>query len=270
MAHVISRERRQYGSSFDAGRFLTVLALILTGGVAFYLAATLIVMPSLRISRLTVQADFSIERSTLLAMAGLEGDETFFSFDPEAVEQRLEEHYLIRDANVTKSFPNQATIAITRRRPLFSVVHGDPAEGMRLGLVDEEGVLFSLPNGGAAVPVLSGVVFDSFNYGLELPDLIKPFLHDIHDLKMESPELFSLFSEFEVVPVRGGSFDIRLYPRAYSVPVLIDGSLDRELCTYILLVLDALEREGLTGAIEELDFRAGEIVYRLKEEEIVE
>lgn len=270
MAQVISRARRHYISSFDTGRFLAILGGVLTTGVVVYLVAAYIAVPALRISRLTVQSDFSIDQTTLLAMAGLRGDEDFFSFDTDRVRTRLEEHYLVREAQVEKTFPNQATITLTRRRPLLAVVYGDETSGTRLGVVDDEGVLFSIPQGSVSTPILSGIVFERLEYGLELPEMVKPLLQDIHRLKMNSPELFSLFSEFEIVPLRSGDFDVRLFFKSYAVPVLIDGSLDRELCTYIVLVLDALDREGLTDSISELDFRAGEIVYRLKEAEIVE
>jgi len=278
MAQAVSRDRRRFASDPSTGRFLVSLGVGLTAIISVYLLGTLVVLPGLRISRLTVQADFPVERSDLLAMAGLQGDEHFFSLDTETVRRTLENHYLVKQATVEKSFPNQARITLTRRRPLATVISRNEQDGTRVGLVDEEGMLFSLPatasaasqQAGFRIPVLSGILFQDLQRGMRLPEMVLPFLEDLQRLKMQAPQLFDLFSEFEIVPVRGGGFDVLLYLRAYPVPVRIEGSVDTELCTYVVMVLDALRTEGMLGAIEELDFRAGEIVYRRKEVQIVE
>jgi cell division protein FtsQ len=84
-------------------------------------------------------------------------------------------------------------------------------------------------------------------------------------LRKSSPDLLAAFSEMKIVPGGNGQFDFVMYPLYHRVPVRMEGYLDSQRCRMILIVLDALRKEGMLDRLEELDFRTDDIIYRLKE-----
>ncbi len=267
MAQAVRRTRRS-PDVHGGRRIATSVAVAISVVVSLYLVVSLLVLPRLRINRIVVRADFDMDKSELLSLAGLEGNERYFEFDPAAVEAALESNGRIRSAHVSKSFPNQVTIVLTHRRPIVTVIHAPADTPALVGTVDEEGVLFAACHPGEAppnLPILSGIAFDSFHVGTRLPEVLVPMLTNLYDLRMDRPDLFALLSEVEVIPLRGGGYDARLFLRNHTIPVLTSNEIDDHVATYALMVLDALQREGLAASVSELDFRAGEVVYRLKE-----
>jgi cell division protein FtsQ len=95
--------------------------------------------------------------------------------------------------------------------------------------------------------------------------MLHEFLADVQQLKMDHPVLYDQISEYRIVRTGDHSFEVVLYPVNYGTPVRIGSEVDGSLCTYIIMVLDAFERDGRLDEIAELDFRTGEVVYRTKE-----
>ena len=62
-----------------------------------------------------------------------------------------------------------------------------------------------------------------------------------------------------------GSYDLLIYLTTSPVPVLASGTIDESLLRYSLMVLDLLSNQGVLKNIQELDFRGGDVVYRMKE-----
>ena len=56
-----------------------------------------------------------------------------------------------------------------------------------------------------------------------------------------------------------------LYLVSSPVPVRARGSLDERLLQYSLMAQELLSKQGILDDIQELDFRGGEVVYRMKE-----
>jgi cell division protein FtsQ len=56
-----------------------------------------------------------------------------------------------------------------------------------------------------------------------------------------------------------------LYLVSSPVPVRARGSLDERLLQYSLMAEELLSKQGILDDIQELDFRGGEVVYRMKE-----
>jgi len=59
--------------------------------------------------------------------------------------------------------------------------------------------------------------------------------------------------------------ELRLFLVSSPVPVRVRGTIDETLLKYALMVLDLLSSQGVLGDIGELDFRGGDVVYRMKE-----
>lgn len=57
-----------------------------------------------------------------------------------------------------------------------------------------------------------------------------------------------------------------LFPAHRKVRVRIGTSIDEQLLTYIMMVLDVVSQQNMVDKLDEIDFRTGEVVYKIREE----
>lgn len=233
-----------------------------------YAVATTLLLPYLRIDRVVVQADFEIDRAILMRRAGLTGPVYFHTVNAEQVRSNLEMIPEIRSVQVRKSFPDTIRLTMERRRPLLVTLlpNGD---GMDLAAIDQEGVVYQRGTSTANLdlPLISGITFQGEVLGSRLPDRLVAVVERLYTLRIEEPQLFDALSEIRIVPRDAGEFDLLVYNKSFRVPVRMGSDLTTESFAYSLMILDVLTQQGTAGFVEELDFRSGEIVYRLKEDE---
>ncbi|MFW5693631.1 MAG: cell division protein FtsQ/DivIB [Alkalispirochaeta sp.] len=260
------RPRRSVAPS-PGSRFLVILAVVFSVILAGYVLAVTVVLPWLRISRVVVQADFDIDRQALLDLAGLEGTRYYFGVHPDRVISRLEEHPLIRSAAVERKFPNTVRLELLRRRALATAVMNSEGRSIPVA-VDETGMIYDRGAHLADrnVPVLSGLGFEGDVVGSTLPSGMEPLLQSLYDLRVSSPEIYRLISELRIQSRGTSGFDVLMYTEEFRVPVRFGTTIDKDACTYALMVLDVLTQRGEAADIAEVDFRSGEIVYRMKED----
>jgi hypothetical protein len=87
-------------------------------------------------------------------------------------------------------------------------------------------------------------------------------------MREKAPAMCAAVSEVRVV---GGSsadlspqdLDLIVYLTSSPVPIRARGSLDESLVKYALMATDLLSRQGVLKDIQELDFRGGDLVYKL-------
>lgn len=259
--------RRSPAVSHRIPPVVTVLMVVVAIVTALYMLAVAVVLPRVRISRIHVQADFEISRQELLSLAGLDTAPFYFSVRPGEVAQRLEELPLIKTAVVERVFPDTVRLDLQRRRPVALVFF---SRNGRLvpAVLDEQGVIFDTGPHLAELdlPVISGIEFQGSPLGSRMPDMVAGFLHSLHELQVEEPRLFDRLSELHVVPRRNGGFDVLMFTADYRVPIRLGMVITPELSRWSLMVLDVLSQQGIEGEVSEVDFRSGEIVYRMKED----
>ncbi len=212
-------------------------------------------------------AGLSIQDDKLLEMAGIGKGVSFFALDTAQVELRLERFPQIASAAVEKKFPDTLNIHIEGRRPL-AVCLVESGDRLIPAAVDSKGVIFQL---GKSVnelnlPVMSGVRIDDARLGSVMPSPVTGFLKSLESLRKESPAFFNSISEFRIIRKTSDDFEVLMYPQNYNIPVRIGSRIDSETLSYIMLVLDVVKQQGISGYLEELDFRTDEVVYRIREE----
>jgi hypothetical protein len=156
-------------------------------------------------------------------------------------------------------------IRLEARKPLAALLASDSL-GRALPLaVDREGIVFQVGRELTVwdLPLLSGVQFAEVRTGLSLPASLRPFLQDLERLAGEEPALSRLISEIRLVPVRGDRYELELFPVSHPVRLRLGERLAPETLRSALIVLDLLNRQGLSGRVRELDLRTGEVVYRV-------
>jgi len=247
--------------------FLFVVAFllfVLTLELVFHFVAE----PKMLISRIEISAPpgFPLSDSQIVEMAGLDRGSYYFSLDSASIARKLDGYPVIQSAKVEKVFPNGVRITLTDRAP-FAISLVDSASGTVPIAFDDQGVVIAVGNALANMnlPVISGVAVPQIQIGMQLPHELAAFVHELALVKATAPSLVDAISEIKFVRTSGSDFDVLLYPAAYRVRVRIGSSIDEPLMKYIMMVLDVVSNQGMADKLAELDFRAGQVVYRLKE-----
>jgi cell division protein FtsQ len=279
----------------ELGRLLTAAAITVACGLALYLGARIVALPLLTIRHVIVESEAAIPEQELLSLAGLQGGGYYHSLQTAVIEKRLEQHPLVRKAQVRKVFPDTLRIVITRREAVALVVADSAGRSVPL-LVDRDGMAFKQGTSGADVdlPVISGISLEGVSPGTALPAEYASLFADLAALRAKSPSLFRLLSEVHVVdpavtgaaagagqgtpPGAGISrataapsaaapavHELLLYLLSSPVRIRASGGIDDTLLKYSLMVIDLLSNQGQLKNIGELDFRGADVVYRMKE-----
>jgi cell division septal protein FtsQ len=249
------------------GRVALGVGAAVTVILVFELVVNYVIAREFTINRIVIESEVTLGHDEVLRLAGIPDSAGYFSVDPAMVEQRLLEAPGIRDAQVTKSFPDTLTIVVTERRPVAMALAQDGDRTVPV-VFDEEGVIFSPVKAGLGrdFPIISGLRFEDSSPGTQLPGMLHTFLEDLKEIQLSAPVLYRQISECRVVRRAAGDLEVLLYPVGYRIPVRTGARLTVEAMKYMLMVLDVLEKDPeLRGQVEELDFRTDEVVVRMKE-----
>lgn len=272
-AEKIHQGKMRSGASrkrWDLHRVFSLVIYLLLVMIGLELLFHLFISERLAINHveISVEKDFPLSNEEILALAGLTGTEYYFLVNTDLTRQRLESYPLIRSAVVTKSFPDTLKLSLSAREPLV-VGMVATERGMKAILFDEEGVAFGEGNmaNGETLPIISGDIIPSdLRVGAKLPREIISLLKDLKAIKASSPVLFSLISELKFVKKNSTGYEVLIYPSHHRIRVRLGQDLSERTLKYVVMVLDVLDREGIAENLEELDFRTGEIVYRVRGE----
>lgn len=254
--------RKGRADSGESGRrFLMTLMLV---AVPLAVVSLLLIFPATKISRYDVDGATTLGREEILRWAALHGTEYLVTVDCERITANLEAHPQVERAEVRRVFPNSLRLTITDRVAVAAVLASVDGKVTPVA-IDKDGVAFRTLPAASEVPVLSGIRFEGFRFGVRLPDSLQPILRSLGTLREANPALLSAFSEIRLVRRTFGELELVLYPLHYHVPVRTPTVLNEALLRSIILVLDVVEKQGIAPNISELDFRTGTVVYRVKE-----
>jgi cell division protein FtsQ len=249
-------------------RLARPILLCLTAICALFLLARYAVLPALTVRHVILQSDVALSEDELLTISGLQGTAYWHSLATDAIRRRLEAYPLIRRATVQKVFPDTVRMTVWGRQPVALVLADMGGRSLPV-LVDEEGVVFKVCSTAAELdlPVISGLPSGEASLGGRLPGGYAPLFVQLKQLREKSPSLMRLLSEVRIMThsPSQGSYDLLIYLTTSQVPVRAAGTIDESLLRYSLMVLDLLSNQGVLKNIQELDFRSGEVVYRMKE-----
>ena len=250
-------------------RIFTVCIIILLGIIILELVFHFLIAPSVMIDKIIIstEANFPYSDDYLLKTAGISRADTFFDINIELVEKRLMLVPSIRSVSVKKVFPSIIKIDVDGRIPVgLSLISTE--NGIVPAVIDNEGVVYM--TGGHLIsmdlPVISGLDFPEIKSGMRMPKELCSFLEDIEVIKRSSPGLYASISEIKFVRKGSMDYEVLLYPRNYKTRIRIGSTLDEKMLKYMIMVLEVVsDRPGLEG-LEEIDFRTGDLVYRIQGE----
>ena len=264
-----SDSRPAAGPSVTA-RLARPLLLCLTAVCALFLLARYAVLPALTVRHVILQSDVSLSEDELLAISGLQGTAYWYSLKTDTIRRRLEAYPLIKRAVVEKIFPDTVRMTVWGRQPVALLLADMGGKSLPV-LVDDEGVMFKVCASTAELdlPVVSGLPPGDASLGARLPGAYTQLFAQLKQLRDKSPSLLQLVSEVRIIPpappAPAARYDLLIYLTTSPVPVRAGGTLDESLLRYSLMVLDLLSNQGVLKNIQELDFRSGSVVYRMKE-----
>ena len=237
----------------------------------------LLLAPRLHLTTVNVATELALSDAEVLAMAGLTGDEQFFSLDAAAIEARLEQNLLVRDAAVSMRFPDTLRLDLAARTAAAVLLAAEPDGSSRAALVDRDGLVFLAgvaPWGhhdAADVPALSGLAAELLQPGAQLPEPVRGVLADLAALTASDPVLATLISEIRLVPIGAPStaaplgaealaagFDLLLFPIGFDTVLRFGPALSESHLAEALVLLDLMRTrsaEGDMAQFAELDLR---------------
>lgn len=249
-------------------KILLFVFLFIFGLASMEALFMLLISPNLKIDKVQVYAPASVALSSseILQLAGITGGESYFAIDAAEVEQRLLENNLIQAAKVEKSFPSAIKIVVEGREP-FAITFIE-VEGNTVPVtLDREGVIFEMGEGVTdyELPVISGLTFQNLKLGTQLPSMFIPYLSRLSAVKESSGTLFEQISEIKFVEKSEGTFDVVIYPANSGIRIRTSSDINDMMLQQMFTVLDVMEENGIDKQTDELDFRGGKIVYKVKE-----
>jgi cell division protein FtsQ len=267
----IWRERAERPAGGSLPRWARPALLTLSVLCALGLAGRFIAEPLMTIHHLNVQSDVPLADDQVLALSGIQAGEHWYTIATAAIEKRLEANPLIRQARVERVFPDTVRLTVWGRQPVALLLAASGGRTLPV-LVDGDGVVYrqGASRGDLDVPVISGVMAGSMAFGARLPAAYLSLFSDLRTLKAKAPDLYAQLSEVRVIAATPDAaaqtaqgFDLLLYLTSSPVPVLTRATLDDSVLKYTLMVVDLLSRQGILKDIQELDFRSGDVVYRI-------
>ncbi|MGO8695078.1 MAG: cell division protein FtsQ/DivIB [Rectinemataceae bacterium] len=247
-----------------------VLLLLAAVAAALVAVVALLLPPALRITHYDIIGAQTMGRDEVLSAALIHDKEYFFSIDPARLRNNLLADPKIADAEVRRLFPGGLRIVVRERKAVATtLVETDGTE--RIVLIDDSGMAFAaadpaeLRAGLDRLPIISGIRFEGFRPGTQLPDDLRPVFTSLGEIERSDIALLAAFSEIRIVKSRFGEMELVLYPVQYRIPVRAAAVLNASTLRSIILVLDVLGSRGLGSSVAEIDFRTGTVVYRSKE-----
>ena len=256
---------------------LVIATLVLM--VVLELVFFLLLVPRLRLTTVAVTTDLALSDAEVLTMAGLTGNEQFFSLDVAAIAARLERHLLVRDATVALRFPDTLRLTLTGRKPVAVVLTSAPGDAVRAALVDADGLVFLSgaalwgSQDAADVPVLTGLAPEVALHGRQLPEALQRVLADLQTLQAADPVLAALISEVRLVPMGASAaaapldlaavdsgFDTLLYPIGFETSLRFGTRLSAHQLAEAFVLLDLIQSRSaadVAPGVGELDLRSG-------------
>ncbi len=262
-------EGKGFKKSYSGRRNLFVyLLIVLVMLVTVEIVFQFFIAPELLITKVQVYCskDFQLSNADIIKISDIREKEYFFSVNTGVIEGKLLENPLIKDIRVEKLFPGTLKIFITERTPLaISLVQmGNRSVPV---MIDNEGVVFEIGKSVTdyTMPVISGLKFRDLKLGVKLPSVLCEYFSDLKVLQDTSPLLFNQISELKFVRKNSSYYEVLLYPLNGNIRIRTGADIDEDLLKQIFVVLDIIEKKGIESDMEELDFRSGQVVYRVKE-----
>ncbi len=263
------RDRMNQDEAGRPVRWARPVLYALTGLCALVLLARFVGDPLMTIRHVTVHSDVPLADDQVLALSGIQSGEHWYTVSEPTIQGKLESNPLVRKAHVQRVFPDTIRLTVWGRQPAALVLAGAGGRSLPV-LVDENGVVFKVgsTNEDLDLPVVSGLSAGEMVLGAQLPRAYRALFADLRALREKSPSLYALVSEVRIVAAPGATpspqdLELLLYLTSSPVAVRARGSIDESLLKYTLMAMDLLSRQGVLKDIQELDFRSGDVVYKL-------
>ncbi|MCL2410424.1 MAG: FtsQ-type POTRA domain-containing protein [Treponema sp.] len=243
-------------------KLLIIAAFILLAQVIWLFG----VSPFVPLATIEVHGFSGLERSEILALAGIGDRASFASVNTAEIQRVLSAHVLVESAIVTRRFPDQLSIFLIPRRPAAVTLTNFGASQVPL-LIDRNGVFFKIANAQdmtagelSSLPVISGI--DNPRLNTRLPDALVPLMASLGELALNSPELLSAISEIRIERKAWQGFELVLFPVHSPIRVRVENNLTENKLRYMLVMLNVFSADSQKP--QEIDFRSGMASYTVR------
>ena len=267
LAASAQRHARDLERKAEQKKMNTRLGIALVIVLCLSLAMFFAIPEVARITKVSVRGMQTVSQIEVVSALGLNPEIHLFNANITDMETRISADPRIASVRIQRVLPDKLVVNLAERVPVAVILHTDEF-GTQSLVVDKEGVVFGKLDSvvwSSPLPVLSGIRFEQFTPGQRLPSILLPLLADLDRLEKTDASLLNAFSEIKIVKVSEDDAELVLYPVTHAIPIRTQMKLDKAMLGEALLVLDILASRKGTEKIQEIDFRTGTIVYRVKE-----
>ena len=241
---------------------IIVLSALFIGEVVYYgLFSRSLTVKKIKVS---TPEGFDLSNEEIVRLSGFVPGTSIFSLHAKKMEANLVRHPSVSSAKVRVQFPDIMYINVDARIPVAAIISGDES---KVYYVDSEGILFDAPGTLYGLPILSGLKSESVKYGDRLYDYLVPVLGELATLKKQAPVIFNLISEIRIQRIGDLEFDGWLFFSHSKLKVRTDLIFTKEHMENVILMMDLVEKQGIASQVEELDFRSGSLVLKMREDD---
>ena len=261
-------DRSSEKKEFNLQRLLKIVILILLVIFVAEVFYHFVLSKALILKNVHVKADPAVGLSVqeIRELAGLTGTENYFLFKTETVADNLGRWPTVKSVSVKKVFPDGIDIVLTARTPVAASIVTHSSASVPV-IFDSEGVVFRVGeyDGLKNLPIISGLTYPEPKIGMRLPDQVLDYLEQLEIVAKERPELLKLISEIHFIKKGNVFSEVLLYPVQVKIRVITMPEINVRILKNIIVVLDTIEKFGMTDRVEEVDLRTDEPVYRERE-----
>lgn len=246
-------------------RYIRILLVVLAGIGLGELLYQLAIAPKVLVDSVIIKSNSAIPKGEILKITQLQGPVPYHRVDTQTLKRRLEMVSWIRSAKVEKIFPNKLTITVEVRKPV-GIVLLETGTSFQVFAFDEELNLFvpQETEWDTSLPLFTGIRIEGSMDGVRLPFQLTDLMRRIVEIRSEEAGLLSCFSEFRIIKKGEDTYELIAYPIQYQVPVRMGHQISTETFKSALMVLDVMQEERLLDKVKEIDFRTGNILYRMR------
>jgi cell division protein FtsQ len=261
--YVLSGIKKNERDDKSVNSILWIVIIVLVALIILELVFQFVIAPNLLVRNVVIDGISAISKDEILKVSGLSKTEYYFSLNTNSIDKRIDDFPAVKFAKCEKVFPDTLRITIVERTPLAVALVNEGGRSIPV-VFDEDGVIFRTGKSvkDTNLPVFSGLVFNSYAPGARLPAKLKPFLADLKTIRDSSRDIFNFVSEIKVEPSKHDDFETVFYMVPYGTRIRTAASVNANMLTYALMVLDVLKKERIDRNVKEIDFRSKEIVYK--------
>ena len=244
---------------------LRICLYVILAAMVLYVVLNMLVIPSLADVRIQFKGAKNVTADELNEKFGQLNSTTWMKFDSEKAAALFGSIPDVESVSIDKHFPDMVVVTIREREVVAKTIVDMDGRSLTME-IDRNGVIFSSNDksceSDSSVPLITGIPFVEVQNGVRMPEIYRPLMEKIRNIRGLSSNYFASLSEIEVVPKDYGGYELVLFPLHSKVRVLTDQNLNEDTLKYMMVALDIVN--SIQPDANSIDIRYGGVSFGIR------